>query len=181
MYQTPKKYRHHVLSFFRLVSIIFMYGSLALPVFALKDDNKAKMIITADSTIFNYKTGFTIFEGHVKVDQGTTHIAADRLTTKTNPGHKIIEAIAYGLQGLAHYWTLPKIGDTEVHAEAKIIKFYPSKSTVALEQNVTMTQGENSFQGQLILYNRNDQTVFVPASNKGQAILVYHPDKKSDT
>lgn len=149
-----------------------------LPVFALQEDNKEKVYIIADSTNYNYKTGYTVYEGHVKVDQGTTHVTADRLTTKTNTQHKIKEAIAYGLQNLAHYWTLSKMGDPEMHANAKIIKFYPSESNVTLEQEVVVTQGENSFQGQLILYNRNDQTVLVPASNKGRAVLVYNPDSK---
>jgi lipopolysaccharide export system protein LptA len=151
-----------------------------LPGWALQQDSKEKIYIVSDSTIYDSKTGFTIFQGHVKVDQGTTHIIADRLTTKTNPQHIVQEVIAYGGQELAHYSTLPKIGDPEIHANAKIIKFYPIDSSLTLEKNVIVTQGENSFHGELILYNRNDQTIIVPASSQGQAVLVYDPDKKSD-
>jgi lipopolysaccharide export system protein LptA len=173
MYRIPKG-RWNIIKVF-LAIIPFAINS----VFALQEDRKEKIYITADSTIYNYKLGSTIFEGHVKVDQGSTHITADRLTTKTNPQHKMTEAIAYGINELAHCWTLPKKGDLEIHAQAKIIKFYPTKSNISLEQKVIMTQGENSFQGELILYNRNDQTVFVPASNKGKAVLVYNPDSRN--
>lgn len=162
-----------------LLSVLLFLAVLPWSLFALPEDNKEKIYIVADSTNYNYKTGFTVYEGHVKVDQGTTHITADRLTTKMNAQHKINEAIAYGLHEPAHYWTLPKTEDPEIHANANIIKFYPTDSNVALEQNVIVTQGENSFQGQLILYNRNDQTVIVPASNKGRAVLVYNPERKN--
>lgn len=146
-------------------------------VFALQGDNKVKVFIEADSYLFNYKNGVNMYEGHVKVDQGTTHITADRLITKNDNHHKIQEATAYGLQELAHYWTLPKIGEPEIHARAKIIKFYPIESNITLEQDVLVTQGENSFQGQLIHYNSNDQTIAVPASQNGRAVVVYDPDK----
>jgi len=146
------------------------------PLFALQADSQEKVFITADSSILNYKTGVNTYEGHVKVDQGSTHIMADRLTTKSNDQHKMQEAIAYGFTELAHYWTLPKIGDPEMHAHAKIIKFYPLESKVTLEQDVRVTQGKNSYQGQLILYNRNDETITVPPSDNGRAVLVYNPD-----
>ena len=146
--------------------------------FALSGDNTEKIYIVADSTLYNYKTGTNTFEGNVKVDQGTTHITADRLITKNNSQHKIQEAIAYGIQQPAHYWTLPKLNDPEMHAHAMIIKFYPIASNVTLEQKVTITQGENSFQGELILYNMQDQTITVPASKEGRAVLVYNPDAK---
>jgi lipopolysaccharide export system protein LptA len=144
---------------------------------ALQADREEKVFIISDSTLYNYKTGVNIFEGHVKVDQGTTHITADRLVTKNNNKHKIQEATAYGLQELAHYWTLPKIGQPEIHARAKIIKFFPIESNVTLEEDVLVTQGENTFNGQLIHYNSNEETIVVPATKNGRAILVYNPDK----
>lgn len=156
--------------------IIFL-AIIPILCFALPNDNKEKVYIVADTTIYNYKTGKNIFEGHVKVDQGATHITADRLVTKNNAEHKMEEAIAYGINTVAHYWTLPKVGDPEMHAKAKIIKFYPITSNVILENDVTVTQGENNFQGQLVLYNHEDQTITVPPSSNARATLVYNPDK----
>jgi lipopolysaccharide export system protein LptA len=146
-------------------------------VFALQQDKKENIYITADSTVYNYKTGVNIFEGHVKVDQGSTHIRADKLTTKNNDQHKIQEAIAYGIHEQAHYWTTTIIGQPDVHAKANVIKFYPIDSNIILEQHVFMTQADNSFRGQMVLYNMTTQTITVPASQNGRAVLVYHPDK----
>jgi lipopolysaccharide export system protein LptA len=143
---------------------------------ALSNDRYEKMYITADASTYNYKTGTNSFVGHVNVTQGTSHVTADRLTTKNN-NHKIQEAIAYGTQELAHYWTQPKNGEEPMHAHAKIIKFYPLQDNVILESDAIVTQGKNSFQGQLIFYNIKNQTINVPPSKNGRAVLIYSPDK----
>lgn len=144
--------------------------------FALPEDKIQKVFISSKTCVYNYKKGTSVFEGNVVVDQGTTHITADKLTTKNNSAHQLQETIAYGLNQLAHYWTLPKVGDPEIHANAKIIKFYPIASTIFLEQNVTVRQGANSFHGDAIQYNFNNQIITVPASKRGRAVLVYNPD-----
>jgi lipopolysaccharide export system protein LptA len=157
---------------------MFLYV-LTSVAFSLESDKNEKIFIVADSGVYNYKTGVDIYEGNVKVDQGSSHITADRLITKRdNTTHKIKEAIAYGTGELAHYWTLPDKKDPEVHAKASIIKFYPAESKVTLEKNVFVTQGENSFKGELVHYNRNNQTITVPATANARAVIVYNPEKK---
>lgn len=154
-----------------ILALFLSFSAAALP-----EDAHEKLLIVSDSSIYNYKTGINTFEGHVKVDQGSTHILADRLITKSNSDHKIKEAIAYGFQQTAHYWTLPKLGDPEIHANGNIITYYPIASNVIIKENVLVTQGENSFQGKVIHYNMKDQTIIVPASENGRAVLVYNPD-----
>ncbi|OGT41047.1 MAG: lipopolysaccharide transport periplasmic protein LptA [Gammaproteobacteria bacterium RIFCSPHIGHO2_12_FULL_37_34] len=149
----------------------------SLHAYALKIDRQTVVHIVADSSIYNYKSGVNLFEGHVKIDQGTTHITADKVVTKDNQSHKIKEAIAYGTKQLAHYWTLPKLNEPEIHAQAKIIKFYPIETNIVLEKNVILTQGENSFHGELIHYNKNNQTIIVPAAKNSRAVLIYNPNK----
>lgn len=160
----------------RIKKILLLIILISINSYALEEDNKAKIFIVADQTLYNYKTGTTEFNGHVTVDQGSTHLIADKLITHANAQHKIQEAIAYGTHDPAHYWTTPKLGDKPVHATAMIIKFYPLDSNVTLEQNVIIKQGNNSFEGQLIHYNRSKETIVVPASKHARAVLVYHPE-----
>jgi lipopolysaccharide export system protein LptA len=148
----------------------------ALSSYALEADSKEKVYITSDSSIYNYKTGVNLYEGHVKVDQGTTHLTGDRVITKNNAQHKMQEAIAYGFQEPAHYWTLQKLGEKEIHATALIIKYNPINSNAILENKVVVTQGDNSFQGELVTYNSKEQTIIVPASVNNHAVLVYNPE-----
>jgi len=149
-------------------------------VFALETDRTQALHIVSDAGIYNFKTGVDIYEGHVKVDQGTTHLLADKLITKKNKLHKIQEATAYGLQTLAHFWTLPKKDDPEIHAHAKIIKFYPLESNASLEHEVFVEQGENRFQGELIHYNSSEQTITVPATTNAHASLIYYPENSHE-
>jgi len=154
---------------------------LSFSLYALPEDQKALMYITADSSQYNYKLSETWFEGQVKIDQGSTHVEADRVITKRNTQNKIQEAFAFGLQQPAHYWTCPKKGDKILHAYAKIIKFYPLESRVVLEGNVRVTQGENRFQGQIIVYNIKLQTITVPPTKNSRATFIIEPDSMKQT
>src|SRR3990167_10458096 len=89
---------------------LFLILLFPICLFALPIDQEQPMHITANSSVFNFKTGSNIYEGAVKVDQGTSHLTADRLITNNN-NHKIEEAIAYGINIPAEYSTLPKAGD----------------------------------------------------------------------
>lgn len=156
-----------------ILLVMLLFSTLAI---ALPTDDQQPIHINADATQFNYKTGNNSYEGKVKVIQGSTTLNADRVVTQNNSLHKMEEAIAYGLNNLAEYTTIPKPGDALFHAKAKVIKFYPLKSTVVLEGNVVVTQGENSFQGPVIIYNMKDQTVSAPASKGGRATIVIEPN-----
>lgn len=145
---------------------------------ALPSDKNEIVHINGDSATINYKTGTKTFVGNVNVRQGSTHLTADRLVTKNNQRHEVREAIAYGLQRPAHYWTLPQRGESEVHAYASIIKYYPIVAHVILEKNAVVTQNNNRFQGPRIYFNMNEQTVYVPASKEGQVVLEYDPSKR---
>ena len=157
-----------------LIAILLFSSSL----FALPKDSEEPLHIAADSTLFNYKTGVDTYEGNVKVDQGTTHLIADRLITEKNEEHKIVTATAYGLQNLSEFITTPTENDLVLHAKAKVIKYYPSTSVVVLEESVFVTQGKNSFHGPLIIYNMKDQLVSAPASKNGRATIVIEPNKQ---
>src|SRR5579872_4726259 len=150
---------------------------LPISLFALQGDDQQIMHIISDGSTFNYKTGMNVYEGHVKIDQGTTHLTADRVVTTKNNNHKMEQAIAYGLTQLAEYTTIPKPGDAVLHAKAKVIKFYPAKSIVFLEGDVVVTQGKNSFAGPVIVYNVKDQIVTAPPSKTGRATIIIEPSQ----
>jgi len=164
------------------INIFFLILSCfypAISLYALPSDSAQKIFIKADSGIYNYKTGINIYEGNVVVDQGSTHILADKLITKKNANNVLELATAYGIKKLAHYWTLQKEGDKPMHAYANYIRFYPISSNVTLEENVYVTQGENSFRGKIIYYNNEQQTISVPPTKNARALIVYNPNSKA--
>jgi len=165
---------------FRALNILFaLIFFLPADIFALSTDAMQNMHIIADSTLFNYKSGFNTYDGNVRIDQGSTRLNADRVTTQNDAHHKMQEATAYGFKKPAHYWTTPKEGDLTFNAQATIIKFYPIKSLVVLEGNVVVTQGNNSFHGPIMYYNIKDQTVTSPQNKNGHATIIIEPDQIS--
>jgi lipopolysaccharide export system protein LptA len=160
----------------RNLSLIFIATLLmATRIFALPADNEQTMHIIANSSLFDYKKGVNTYEGQVKIDQGTSHLTANRVITHNNAQHKIEEAVAFGMDELAHYWTLPKTGDVLFHAEAKVIRFYPLLSIVKLEGNASIKQGENTFHGPVIIYNIKDEVVSAPATKEGPTTITIEP------
>lgn len=159
----------------RLAMMVFII-LISSPSFALPNDSTQPVHIYSDAVTYNYKTGVDIYTGHVKVDQGTTHIRADKLITKKNSEHKIAEAIAYGIANRATFSTLPKEDEKEIHASAKTIMFYPILANATLEQDVKVTQGLNSFTGEIIQYDNAEQTITVPAQKNSRADIVYNPE-----
>ncbi len=153
----------------------YLLLTISISCYALPQDSTKPMEISANSTSFNYKSGTDIYENNVVINQGSTHFIADKLITQKNDHHKLEIAIAYGINGLAEYITQPKQGDTILHAKAKIIRFYPLKSLVVLENNVLVTQGENSFHGEMIIYNIKDQLVTAPATKNGRTTIIIEP------
>lgn len=162
-----------------LASVLLLL--LASRLAALPEDQKALMHIIADSSQYNYKMGETWFEGHVKIEQGGTQLEADRVVTKRNAKNKIQEALAFGLQQPAHYWTIPRKGEKMLHAYAKLMKLYPLESRIILEGDVRVTQGENHFQGQIIVYNIKLQTITVPPTRNSRATFVIETDQIKQT
>lgn len=154
--------------------LIFLFLIISQLTFALPTqiETTDPIRINADSTFFNYKTGKNAYEGNVKLTQGGSLLTADRIITQNNSHHKLEQAIAYGLTQLAEYANIPKNQDLPFSAKAKVIKFYPLTSTIILEGNVIVKQGENSFQGPIIIYNTKDQTISAPASEGGRATIV---------
>lgn len=155
--------------------LLFSMLSLSFKLSALPHDREQPLHIQADTSTFNYKTGTNVYEGHVEMKQGTTQLIADRVLTQNNKAHQLKEAVAYGINRLAQYSTIPKIGDPPFHAEAKTIKFYPLSAMIILEGNVFITQGDNSFKGNLIIYNMTTQVVTAPASQGERATMVINP------
>jgi lipopolysaccharide export system protein LptA len=157
---------------FNVLLLLGIYHSIA---FALDSDRVKEADIKFANLTHDYKNNTSVFCGDVQLDQGTTHLTADKLTTKSTKSRTLEQATAYGLNTLAHLWTIPNPGEPVLHAFAKVIKYYPSKGYISLQGNVTITQGKNSFKGETIHYDMNQKIITVPASNNNRSTIVYNP------
>lgn len=146
---------------------------LPVSAMALRADRTKPVDISANSANLNNTTGVCVYTGNVTVDQGTTHLRAEQLTTYSNANRQIYKAVAVGK--LARYWTLPDGHKHNLHANADTITYYPIKGIVILVGQAEITQGQDSFKGAHIVYNVNQQEIVSQPIGHSRTEIVLHP------
>ncbi len=129
---------------------------LPLAVLALPEDREQPIRITADQALRDEKQGFTVYSGNVKMDQGTLHIDADKITIF----HAEEEADRILAEGSpAHLQQQPEPEKPLVHAEARIIEYFKAEDRVQLRQAARIEQDGSIVTGDTIDYFITEQLV----------------------
>lgn len=135
--------------------------------------------ITADSWQYNRKTGVSIFTGDpVNVTQGQAHLEATKVVTKQTDDKHIEDMTAFGNGAKqAHYWnTESSKNKPALHAHADTIHYAPKQTLVTLKDHGHIQQGNNHFNGHLIYYNIQDETITAPKTPNSRTTIIYQPD-----
>jgi len=144
--------------------------------YALDSDSEQPMYFESDTAEINQKTGIGIYQGNVRIDQGSSHLTAVHATTTSDENNKLIEATADGdTQQQAHYWTLTEADEPELHAHANRIEFYVKDNKIILIGNATVIQGEDSYHAPRIEYDILKEEVISPTSKDGRTTIIIHP------
>lgn len=145
----------------------------ATTVHALSSDQEQVLNANSDSAEINQQTGINVYIGHVHAVQGTTKLQADKVVTKSDTKHQLIEVIAYG--NPAVYKTIPEEGKAELTATALEIHFFPPQHYVQLMHNAVVVQDGNRFAAPLINYDTESKTVTSPANSTGRTSILLQP------
>ncbi len=146
--------------------------------FALDSDQQQPVYMVADSGTYNHSTGVGHYRGHVKVDQGTTHLTADTVITQSNSQNQLQQVTAYGKPAV--YRTITDPQKPELVASANTIKFYPQQHWVVLIDHAVVTQGTDSYRGPLIQYNTQQKLVISPPTKGGRTTIIIQPQSLSN-
>jgi lipopolysaccharide export system protein LptA len=158
----------------QIKQLLLLCLTLPITCWGLPSDRDKPAYIEADQVQYQQKTGITLYVGHVKVDQGTSHLLADTLTVyKDLHSSKIQKMIATG--NLAQYSTLPKVDGKMMNASAKTIQYDPVHNLVLLLGDALITQEGNLFRGQHIEYDLTKQTVISAPSPNSKTVIVIQP------
>jgi hypothetical protein len=94
-----------------------------------------------------------------------------RMRKSTYPGYKSLFVI------VLFFLTLPSAHALQSDRKARL-NIVADSGTYNFKTGVDIYEGHvKSFRGELIHYNSNDQTITLPESANGQAMLVYNPDQ----
>jgi len=135
--------------------------------------NKEPLEISADFAKMDHAKGIGVFRGHVRLDQGKSHLTAKKLTIYTDKKNQLVKAIAKGK--LAHFWSKTDPKKPEFHARALSIEYYAKKNIVVLSGKAVARQGPNSFSGPRIVYDRTTQVVTSYQSKSSRTEIVLIP------
>ena len=128
-----------------------LLGSLAVPVaLALPSDRQQAISIESDRAERHDKTGLTIYEGAVNINQGSVSIKADKVTVHTAED-KASKIICVGTP--AHYQQQPELDGDLVTARANTIEYHLDKDVITLIKNASFTQEGSTLKGDLINYD----------------------------
>jgi lipopolysaccharide export system protein LptA len=139
----------------------------------LDSDRSQPIHIEADRVTLSEKGNLSIYEGNVRLRQGSLHLQGDHMTVllADNEADKII------LTGKPATLRQNQ-GDTVKHAEADNIEYSASNENVILLGNarVWQTSGEE-FRGERIVFNLNDNTVNAGGTTTRDRVHITLPPK----
>lgn len=157
------------------IALLFLFTH---PSFALPEDQKQIIQLSADKADINQETHKGMYMQHVEFDQGTTHLRATQAMTKVNEKNKLIEVTADGdKHNQAHFWTLTDEKKPALHAYANSIRYFPEKHLIQLIGNARVEQGMDSFSAPSIHYDTLHKHVVSQSNGQGRTVIIFHPEK----
>jgi len=136
-------------------------------VFALPEDTKQPIEIEAQSVVVDETTGFNEFSGDAEVRQGSLLLFAELIQVQTD-NEEVVSMIAKGsLEKPAKYIQSQENQARFVEATASQITYDVDKGMVFLVGTARLVQGFDSFSGDTLDYDINNDRVIVKGNKYG--------------
>ena len=147
-----------------IILIALFFTSLA---FALPEDAKQPIEIEAQSVVVDETTGFNEFSGNAEVKQGSLLLFAELIQVQTNIDG-VETMIAKGtLEKPAKYIQSQENQGRFIEATATLITYNVNEGMIFLVGNAHLVQGFDSFSGDSLNYDINNDKVVVKGSEDG--------------
>jgi len=151
-----------------LIPLVLFSGSAV----ALPDDASQPIHIQANVAEMNQATDEIVYQGNVKVDQGTLRVSADRITVHYID-QKVVRIVAEGSP--ARYRQDIEDPEGEVEAEAAIIVYLTREEQLELSGTAALRQQGNQISGESIRYDMVAGKVEAVSGAGGTVRMVLQP------
>jgi len=136
-------------------------------VFALPEDSKEPIEIEAESVIVDEISGFNEFSGNAEVRQGSLFMTAELIQVQTNTdGVETMKATGT-VDNPAKYIQRQENQSRFIEATASIITYNVDEGMIFLVGNAYLIQGFDSYSGETLSYDINNDKVLVKGSEDG--------------
>jgi lipopolysaccharide export system protein LptA len=145
-----------------LISIFFITS-----VFALSEDAQQPIEVEAESVMVDEISGFNEFSGNAQVTQGSLLMTAELIQVQTNAdGVETMKATG-SIENPAKYVQRQENQSRFVEATATLITYDVNEGMVFLVGNAYLIQGFDSFSGETLTYDIDNDRVIVKGSEDG--------------
>lgn len=117
--------------------------------YALKSDESASIVITANQAKLNTKTKITTFTGAVIMDKGSFHLTADSCYAE----QRIDKSNYLKLEGSPVYFSQIQDDGTKVQGQANFLDYDSLSGVAVLVGRARLLKGKTSLIGNKITYN----------------------------
>jgi|TARA_B110000914_G_C15286960_1_gene364796 lipopolysaccharide export system protein LptA len=145
-----------------LIAIFFTTST-----FALLEDANLPIEVEADSVIVDETSGFNEFSGNAEVRQGSLLMTANLIQVQTNAdGVETMKATGT-IDNPAKYIQSQENQARLIEATAALITYDVNEGIIFLVGNAYLIQGFDSFSGDSLTYDINNDKVIVKGSEDG--------------
>jgi len=142
---------------------------------ALPEDRDAPVEIESDQADIDQAADRTIFQGHVRVTQGTFTLWADKVVVQYR-NREPYEITATGTP--ARFRQLPEKGKAWVKGSGRRIVYRIHADDIVLSGDAELLQEKDSFRSDRIVYDRKEARLKAGAAagGKKRVKVILHPD-----
>jgi len=159
-----------------LLGTALLLSLLPVTGFGLTDDSSQPINIEADRATLNEKTGNSVYEGNVYVQQGTLVLQGSRMTVQLND-NTIDTLVLTG--DPATYRQRPDGKESDQHAEAGRIELYANEDRIILLENARVWQsGDKELRSDRIVFDLKSNTVNAGSNKPGDRVHITLPGSK---
>jgi len=147
-----------------------------VPLAALEDDERQPLHIEADAVELDERQAQSLYVGNVDVRQGSMRILADEVLVHHRPDRRPSKIVAVG--NPARYSQRVEGEPNEVRGRAQRMEYDAERDEIAFIDQAVLTQGQDSFSSDRIVYHRASARVRAGASAQGRerVKIVIHPE-----
>ena len=145
-----------------LIAIFFTTST-----FALLEDANLPIEVEADSVIVDETSGFNEFSGNAVVRQGSLLMTANLIQVQTNSAGVETMKATGTLDNPAKYIQSQENQARFIEATAALITYDVNEGMIFLVGNAYLIQGFDSFSGDSLTYDINNDKVIVKGSEDG--------------
>lgn len=146
--------------------ILALGACIAPPLAALDDDQEQPLFIEADAAELDDQQSISLYIGNVEVEQGSMRILADEVLVHHRPNRQPRKIIAVG--NPVRYRQALDDDPREVKGRALRMEYEADRDEITLIDEAELTQGEDRFASDRIVYNRVTARVTAGSSAEGR-------------